>query len=57
MTLHGWRQLVEWSIEHACLTPDQQRLGYSIFKRDWEEFCVWINEEYGAYADGLDETR
>lgn len=20
MTLHGWRQLVEWSIEHSCLT-------------------------------------
>lgn len=54
MSIHGWRQLVEWSIEYSCLSDDDQVKAKAIMKREWEEFCNWIIEEYGAYADTLD---
>lgn len=53
MTLHGWRQLVEWSIEHSCLSEEEQMKASGILARAWEEFCEWVVKEYGSYADGL----
>ncbi|GAB7356179.1 hypothetical protein MBLNU459_g6768t1 [Dothideomycetes sp. NU459] len=55
MTLHGLRQLAEWSIEHACLSHAQKTKGFNIFAQDWNEFCVWVVKEYGVYAAGLVE--
>jgi adenosine deaminase CECR1 len=54
MSIHGWRQLVEWSIEYSCLNDSDQAKAREILKWEWEEFCNWIIEEYGAYADTLD---
>lgn len=57
MTLHGWRQLAEWSIEHACLSDTEKAEGHDIFAKDWSEFCTWIVEEYGDYSAGLTEEE
>jgi adenosine deaminase CECR1 len=54
MSIHGWRQLVEWSIEFSCLNERDQEEARRIFKREWEGFCQWVVEKYGGYADTLD---
>ena len=47
MTLHGFRQLIEWSLEHSCL-EDGRRAG---IRADWEvmwdSFCQDIIDEHG----------
>ena len=55
MTIHGWKQLAEWSIEHSCLEPEEQWRAREIFIRDFEMFCGWVVETYGEYANGLPE--
>lgn len=53
MNIHGWKQLAEWSIEHACLTPDEMVEGKRVFKQQWEEFCSWVVDTYGEEAKDL----
>ena len=48
MTIHGWKQLAEWSIEHSCLDERQIRQAKEIHARDWEQFCKSIVEKYKA---------
>jgi len=52
MTLHGWRQLAEWSIEHSRLSDDDKKKGLEVLREDWENFSRWIIKEFG---DGLKE--
>ncbi|KAL1626864.1 hypothetical protein SLS56_006592 [Neofusicoccum ribis] len=54
MSVHGWRQLAEWSIKYSCIDEEQQEDGLRIFKERWEIFCQWIVEEYADYADTLE---
>jgi adenosine deaminase CECR1 len=54
MSIHGWRQLVEWSIKHSCLSKDEKEHAMQILKREWEEFCQWVIDKYGAHADSFD---
>ncbi|KIW03837.1 uncharacterized protein PV09_05136 [Verruconis gallopava] len=54
MSIHGWRQLVEWSIQFSCLQKDEKDAAEQIFKREWTAFCQWVDREYGSYADTLD---
>lgn len=53
MSLHGWRQLAEWSIEYSCLSEAEKRTAREIFARDWEAFCEMIVAEYGKDAEEL----
>ncbi|KAK4952671.1 hypothetical protein LTR10_009477 [Elasticomyces elasticus] len=53
MTIHGWKQLAEWSIEHSCLNDAEKKQGKTIFQRDWEVFCQGVVDDYGEHADGL----
>jgi adenosine deaminase CECR1 len=53
MTLHGWRQLAEWSIEFSCLSEPEKAQAMAIFRREWEGFCEWIDVTFGAHADSL----
>jgi adenosine deaminase CECR1 len=53
MNIHGWRQLVEWSVEHSMLSLTQKLEAREILRREWEQFCAWIIEEYGAFAAEL----
>jgi adenosine deaminase CECR1 len=55
MTLHGWRQLIEWSIEHSCMESELQKQIYTDWERRWDEFCEWIITEYGEIS-GADST-
>jgi adenosine deaminase CECR1 len=54
MNLHGWRQLAEWSIEYSSLTVSEKQRALNIHHKEWVEFCKWIIDEFGMYADGLD---
>jgi len=47
MTLHGWRQLVEWSLQHACMSPKEYADVYEHWKAAWEVFLTWVLETYG----------
>ncbi|KAK5131074.1 hypothetical protein LTR08_001360 [Meristemomyces frigidus] len=55
MSVHGWKQLAEWSLEHSCLTAAELKKAKAIFEREWELFCRWVVESYGEYAEGLSE--
>ena len=55
MTVHGWKQLAQWSIEHSCLGADDMEKAKEIHARDWEEFCEWVVSEYGEHAASLPE--
>ena len=55
MTIHGWKQLAEWSIEHSCLSADEIKRAKDIHARAWEAFCQWIVSEYGDFAYNLPE--
>jgi len=44
MTLHVCKQLIEWSIEHACLDDTERREIKVEWEKRWREFITWINE-------------
>ena len=39
MTLHGWRQLIEWSIEHSCMDDRERKEVETAWLGMWEKFC------------------
>lgn len=55
MSIHGWKQLAVWSLEHACLDEGEQTKAKAIFEREWEGFCGWVVETFGQLARGLRE--
>lgn len=46
MTLHGWRQLIEWSIEHSCMDPHERAEVYTAWLSMWEKFCLDIIRDH-----------
>jgi len=54
MSVHGWKQLCRWSIQHSCLSDEEKEEAFRIFGRDWERFCNWVVKEYGEYAERLE---
>jgi adenosine deaminase CECR1 len=42
MTLHGLRQLVEWSIQHSCMEPALRDEVRADWERMWDDFCLRI---------------
>ncbi len=55
MTLFGWKQLIEWSIEHACMSPTERDEIYVHWKRAWIDFLRWVDVTYGG--DGEKPSR
>lgn len=51
MTLHGLRQLAEWSIEHSCLEPERRDKIHREWEEMWDAFVQWIIKEYGDLAE------
>lgn len=49
MTLFGWKQLIEWSLEHACLSRDEYGAVHGVWARRWDEFLDWAVEEFGSF--------
>jgi adenosine deaminase CECR1 len=48
MTLYGWKQLAEWSIEHSCMGSKLQSSVLAEWRKLWDAFCTWIVKEYGT---------
>lgn len=48
MTLFGWKQLIEWSLEHACMSPAEQQEVRRAWEARWERFLDEAIEEFGA---------
>ncbi len=51
MSLHGWRQLIEWSIDHSCMEPEMKIQIRSDWEARWQDFCEWIIAQHGHDAD------
>ncbi|KAI5459281.1 adenosine deaminase [Mariannaea sp. PMI_226] len=47
MGLYGWKQLILWSLEHACLDEQEYRQTLAQWEQQWEAFIHWIIAEYG----------
>ncbi|KAK1759589.1 putative adenosine amp deaminase protein [Echria macrotheca] len=58
MTIHGLRQLAEWSIEHSCLEDDKKAAVRKDWEVMWGVFCKWIVDNYGHLAnEEVDEAK
>jgi adenosine deaminase CECR1 len=42
MTLHGLRQLIEWSIQHSCMESELMEKVRASWVLKWDEFCKRI---------------
>jgi adenosine deaminase CECR1 len=51
MTIHGLRQLAEWSFEHSCLEDDRRAEVRRDWELMWDQFCQWVVAEYGSLVD------
>ncbi|CAM1505731.1 Fc.00g113680.m01.CDS01 [Cosmosporella sp. VM-42] len=47
MGLFGWKQLVMWSLEHACLDNDEYAKVLAQWEQQWERFVRWVISTYG----------
>ena len=58
MTLHGLRQLVEWSIEHSCMEPELMKEVREDWEKKWSGFCQRIADgEFNFKDDDGSELR
>jgi len=48
MSLHGWRVLAEWSLEHSCMTPGEKAKVKDVWLKEWNNYCQWIIDTYGG---------
>ncbi|KAI3401525.1 hypothetical protein diail_10959 [Diaporthe ilicicola] len=55
MTLFGWKQLIEWSLEHACMSPAEYRDVREAWEIRWERFLDEAIEEFGAFDSDAGE--
>ncbi|PFH61293.1 hypothetical protein XA68_17710 [Ophiocordyceps unilateralis] len=59
LDLFGWKQLVLWSIQHACLDGSERERILRRWEAQWDEFLDWLVVRYGHWApdhDGGQET-
>ncbi|RPB02991.1 Metallo-dependent hydrolase [Choiromyces venosus 120613-1] len=48
MSLHGWRVLAEWSLEHSCMNPQEKSRAFAGWNKKWDAYCQWIVDEFGS---------
>lgn len=48
MTLYGWKQLIEWSLQHACLSPGEYETIRGEWAKRWDKFLDEVIEEFGS---------
>lgn len=53
MGLAGWKQLVLWSIEHACMDDAERVAVLQQWEKQWEEFLEWVVMTYGDATEGV----
>lgn len=49
MTLWGWKQLIEWSLEHSCMSPTEHQDVRRAWEARWEKFLDEAIEEFGEF--------
>ncbi|ROW08424.1 hypothetical protein VMCG_03294 [Cytospora schulzeri] len=49
MTLFGWKQLIEWSLEHSCMSKDEYGAVHREWAKRWDEFVGEIIKEFGDF--------
>ncbi|WDK08989.1 adenosine/AMP deaminase [Colletotrichum graminicola] len=57
MTLHGWRQLIEWSLEHSCMSKEELAIVRAAWEKRWEEFLDWVIATYGNSEALEDDSK
>lgn len=57
MTLHGLRQLAEWSIEHACMEPKLKAKVRKDWGEMWAAFCKRVVDGEFTIKDGGKEVE
>lgn len=57
MTLHGWRQLIEWSIEHSCTERDEKSKLMEEWQEMWDQFCNSIIDNFEGKLKGYLEPE
>lgn len=45
--LYHLKQLIVWSIEHSCLSGAEKAGMLEQWKARWQEFLLWVIENYG----------
>ncbi|KAF7957701.1 hypothetical protein EAE96_003272 [Botrytis aclada] len=46
MSLHGWKQLAEWSLEYSCMDNEEKKDVTKEWTTRWRDYCQWIVDEY-----------
>ena len=46
MGLYGWKQLILWSLQHACLDEVEFAEVSTQWETKWKEFLRWLIEKY-----------
>lgn len=47
MGLAGWKQLVLWSMEHACLDDEERGRFMGQWDKEWQVFLQKVVDKYG----------
>lgn len=47
MTIYGWKQLIEWSLQHACLSTGEYEAIHGVWAKRWDSFLDEVIEEFG----------
>ncbi|KAF5879502.1 putative adenosine amp deaminase protein [Botrytis fragariae] len=46
MSLHGWKQLAEWSLEYSCMDDEEKKDVTKEWTTRWRDYCQWIVDKY-----------
>lgn len=46
MNLFGWKQLIEWSLEHASMTQDEYEVIHTDWTSRWNQFLDDVVAEF-----------
>lgn len=47
MSLYGWKQLIEWSLQHSCLSKDEYESIHGEWVEKWDKFLDEVIAEFG----------
>jgi adenosine deaminase CECR1 len=53
MGIYGWKQLILWSLEHACLSQQEYKTVRREWEKLWQKFLQDVDEAYGAELDAV----
>lgn len=48
MTLYGWKQLIEWSLQHSCLSKEEYNDIHQEWLSRWDRFLDEVIAEFGS---------